>query len=283
MIRQILVSLPTYPDCPASQTLEGAAFLAQFLGASLTAQVPQLSSDPATWPAVMGAFPLDFPKLMDETVVVSERNAGVLTEALTKLCASLKVPLDIRRSLATLYPPADPLVDLARLHDLLVLPVPEIDSFDRRYTEAAIFDTGRPTLLLPSGEGTRSLNALDKVVVAWDYSREAARVLADALPILTRAKKVYVLSLLGEKGLCTTSKFCDLEKYLSAHKVNHVVEQRTIEEGGVSEAVTAYAQEVKADLLVMGAYGHSRFREFILGGATRGILSGPSLPVFLSH
>jgi nucleotide-binding universal stress UspA family protein len=94
---------------------------------------------------------------------------------------------------------------------------------------------------------------------------------------------VHVLSVLGEKGLRTTSTFCDLEKYLAAHKVNHVVEQRTLKDGGVAEAVTAYAQEVKADLLVMGAYGHSRFREFILGGATQGILSDPPLPVFLSH
>jgi len=84
MIRQILCSLPTYPDAPTSQTLEGAALLAQFLEASLTAQIPQLSSDQATWPTVIGTFPLDFPRMMNETVVASEKNAGELTEALTK-------------------------------------------------------------------------------------------------------------------------------------------------------------------------------------------------------
>jgi nucleotide-binding universal stress UspA family protein len=283
MIRQILLSLPTYPDCPPLQTLEGAVTLAQLLEASLTAQIPQLSSDSATWPKIMGAFPLDFPRLMNETVITSEKNAGIITKSLTELCCDRGVPLEIRRSLATLYPSPDFLVDLARLHDLLVLPVPEMDCFDRSFIEAALFDTGRPTLLLPSGEGTRSLSRLDTVVVAWDFSREAARALGDALPILTRAKQVHVLSILGEKGLHTTSTFGDLEKWFAAHKVNHVAEQRTAEDGAVSETVIAYTKEVDADLLIMGAYGHSRFREFILGGATRGILSGQSLPVLVSH
>ena len=283
MIRQILFSLPTYPDCPPAQTLEGAALLAQFLGASLTAQIPQLSSDQSTWPTVIGTFPLDFPRLMNETVVISEKNAGELTQALTKICSGLGVPLDIRRSLATLYQSPDALVDLARLHDLLILPVPEINNFDRGYVEAAIFDTGRPTLLLPSGNGSRGLNWLDKVVIAWDYSRESARAVADALPILARAKQVHVLSVIGEKGLNTTSTFGDVERYLNSHKINHVIEQHTLKDIGVAEKLVTYAREIKADLLVMGAYGHSRFREFILGGATRDILSSPGLPVFLSH
>lgn len=283
MIKQILLSLPSYPDRPPAETLEGAALLAQLLGASLTAQIPQLSSDPATWPTVITTYPLDVSSLMGETVAVSEKNAAELTEALTQCCSRLKVTLDVRRSLAALYPSPDSLVDLARLHDLLVLPVPEINSFDRSYLEPAIFDTGRPTLILPSGKNARPLTGLENVIVAWDYSREAARALSDAMPILARAKHVHVVSISGEKNLRTTSTFCDLEKYLVAHKVNHVVEQRPLAKGGVAETLTAYARELNADLLVMGAYGHSRFREFVLGGATRGMLSDPALPVLVSH
>ena len=283
MIKQILLALPSYPDRPPAETLEGAALLAQILDASLTAQIPQLSSDSATWPTVITTYPLDVSTLMGETVGVSEKNAAELTDVLTQCCSRLRVPLDIRRSLAEIYPSPDGLVDLARLHDLLVLPVPEINSFDRSYLEPAIFDTGRPTLMLPSGEDARPLTRLENVVMAWDYSREAARALSDAMPILTRAKRVHVVSILGEKGLRTTSTFCDLEKYLAAHKVIHVVEQRTPEQGGVAEALMACAQELQADMLVMGAYGHSRFREFVLGGATRGMLSNPALPVLVSH
>ena len=163
MIKQILLSLPTYPDRPPAETLEGAAFLAQFLGAGLTAQIPQLSSDPATWPTVITTYPLDVSTLMGETVVVSEKNAAEMTDILTQCCSRLKVTLDIRRSLAELYPSPDGLVDMARLHDLLVLPVPEISSFDRNYLEPAIFDTGRPTLMLPSGH-QRTLHVRGEVV-----------------------------------------------------------------------------------------------------------------------
>ena len=283
MIRQILLALPTYPDAPPPQTLEGSAFLAHFLGACLTAQISQLSNDESTWPPVIGAFPLDFPRLMNEAVVKSEKNAGLLTEALAQVCSDLGLPLDIRRILTTLYPPPNALVDLARLHDLLILPIPEIDGFDRSYIEAVIFDTGRPTLLLPSGKGSRGLNGLDRVVIAWDYSRESSRALADALPILLKSKQVHILSVLGEKGLHTTSTFSDLEKYLATHKVNYVLEQNALKNDSIGETIITYAREVNADLLVMGAYGHSRFREFVLGGATRSILSHPTLPVFLSH
>lgn len=282
-IKQILLSLPTYPDAPPLQTLESAVQLAQLLEAKITAQIPQLSSDQTTWPAIIGTFPLDFPKLMDEAVVASERNAADLTAALTRLSAEFRNPLDLRRNLTTIYASPESLVDLARLHDLLILPVPEIDSFGRNYMEAAIFDTGRPTLLLPSGEGCNPLRTLDLIVVAWDYSREAARALGDALPLLIRAKRVHILSIFGEKGIHTSCGSADLEKYLTAHRVKFVVADRTLTDGSVSELLASYAAETGADMLVMGAYGHSRFREFVLGGATRGMLSDPPLPVFLSH
>ena len=283
MIRQMLLSLPSYPDRAPEQVLEGAATLAQLLGASLTAQIPQLSGDQKTWPPVIGAFPLDFPQLMNEAVLQSERNAASLTEDIGKICSALRVPLDIRRSLANLIDSPDHLVDLARLHDLTIVSCSETDMLGGTVTEAVIFGTGRPTLLLPSGKGTKSLQWLDKVVVAWDYSREAARAMADALPILTRAKKVHVVSVLGEKGIRTTCAPGDMEKYLAAHHVKYALDQVPLKDVAISERLMSYAGEVKADMLVMGAYGRSRFREFVLGGATRGVLSNPLLPVFVSH
>jgi len=283
MIRQILLSLPSYPDRSPMQVLEGAATLAQLLGASLTAQIPQLSGDQKTWPPIIGAYPLDFPQLMNEAVVQSERNAASLTEDIGKVCSTLRVPLDIRRSLANLIDSPDYLVDLARLHDLTVVPCSETDMLGGTVTEAVIFGTGRPTLLLPSGKGTKSLQWLDNVVVAWDYSREAARAMADALPILAWAKKVHILSVLGEKGIHTTCALGDLEKYLTAHQVKYLLDQVPLQDVTIGERLMSYAGEVKADMLVMGAYGRSRFREFVLGGATRGALSNPRLPIFISH
>jgi len=138
-------------------------------------------------------------------------------------------------------------------------------------------------LLLPSGAGRRPLNWLDKVVVAFDYGREAARALRDALPLLIRAKEAHVVCFSGEKDVHTTSTRTDLEKYLTAHGINHLIETVPVTEGGIAKALNDYVTAVDADLLVMGAYGHSRMREFILGGATAGILGDPMLPVLLSR
>jgi nucleotide-binding universal stress UspA family protein len=284
MIRQILLSLPTHPDRPSRQALEGAAFLAQFLGASITAQIPQLCSDPQTWPAIIGTFPLDFPRMMDEAVTRSEAHAGALSNEISKICADLKVTLDMRRNLATFLGSPDALIDLGRLHDLTILPAPLWDTLGRSELEAVIFGTGRPTLLLPSGKGKKPLQSVNRVVVAWDYSREAARAMADAMPILCRAKEVHILSVFGEKGIHTTCVAGDLEKYLVAHKVNYVMDQVELNQGTIGDRVVSHAgATINADLLVMGAYGHSRMREFVLGGATRAVLADTSLPVLLSH
>lgn len=283
MIRQILLSLPTFPDRPPALTLESAAFLAQTSGASLTAHIPQLSDNPETWPAVIGTFPLDFPQMMNEAVQQSEINATALADDVTKACAALSVPLDLRRSLTTLLASPDPLVDLARLHDLTVVPLPQSDALGGSYLQSVLFGTGRPTLLLPSGAGKKRLQSLDKIVVAWDYSREAARTMADALPLLVRARQVHILSVFGEKGIRTTCVKGDLEKYLTTHDVKFALEQVPIKQEGIGDCLMSYALERNADLLVMGAYGHSRLHEFILGGATRAILSDPQLPTLVSH
>jgi nucleotide-binding universal stress UspA family protein len=283
MIRQILLSLPTYPDCPPEQTLQGAAVLVQSLGASLTVLIPQLSDNPDTWPPIIGTFPLDFPGMMNEAVILSERNAAALAEAVARICAAAKVPLDLRRCQSTLFASPETLVDLARLHDLTILPVPETDTFGRDYMEAALFGTGHPVLLLPSGKNAKPLQGLEKAVVAWGYSREAARALCDAMPILARAKLVHIVSVIGEKTIRTTSVPGDLEKYLAAHEVNFTIEQVALENSSVADCVMSLARSANADLLVMGAYGHSRLREFVMGGATQGILSDTRLPILLSH
>ena len=280
-IKEILLFLPTYPDATPDDTLESAAFLAQRMEARLTALIPQLDSDQASWPSPLGSWPVDVRGLMDETVQQSEHNAQASSMALVKLAADYRVTADLRRGVTALYAPPDALIALARLHDLTLMPVPECNSFDRAYLQAVIFNSGRPTLLLPSGRAP--LQRLDSVVVAWDGSREAARALADAMPILTLARRVHVLSVFGEKGLETGGTAADLDRYLAAHRVNYTRADRTLTQGTIDTLFADYAAEAGADLLVMGAYGHSRFREFVLGGATKGMVTAPPLPVLLSH
>src|SRR3569833_1183898 len=276
-IRRILLPVPTYPDRAPDGTLESAFRLAEILGATITAQVPQLDSDQATWPAVMGAFPVNFPHMMQELVTVSELNAAASCGALEKLSSEYNVTLDLRRSLTTLYPVSSTTVDLARLHDLLILPIPEISSFDRSWVEAAIFQSGRPVVLMPS-DG-KSVQSIDRVVVAWDYSREAARALSDALPILRHAREVQMVTVFGEKHIETTCVTADIDKFLAARQIRNNLCQ--LDAGGepIADLIQNHARAIGASMLVMGCYGHSRALEFLLGGASRGIIRHPSLPV----
>jgi nucleotide-binding universal stress UspA family protein len=281
MIREVLLRVPTVPDAAPERVLESAVALAQHLGAGLTAELLQLNSDPATWPVVVGSFPLDFPQLMNELVVKSETNAAASTRSLTELCAEYEVVLDLRRGVTTPYASQAPLIDLARLHDLAILPVPESEAPFGSWIQSVLFGSGRPVVLLPSNR--KPLQWLDRIVVAWDWSREAARALSAALPLIALARSVQVVTVFGEKAIETTSTRGDLEKYLAAHQVKYNLDQVELNGKSIGNALMDYSERFNADLLVMGAYGHSRIQEFVLGGATRQVLRDPLLPVFLCH
>jgi nucleotide-binding universal stress UspA family protein len=281
MIRRTLLSIPTFSGAVPERVLESAATLSHLLGASLAAELPQLNSDPATWHVVIGAFPLDFPNLMNELVVKSEANAAASAHSLTQLCSEFGVVLDMRRSVTTPYASHSRLVDLARVHDLVILPVPEVDAFGPSCVQAVIFGSGRPVVLLPSHG--KPLQWLDRIIVAWDWSREAARALSDALPLLALAREVHVVTVFGEKHIETSSVPADLEQFLAAHSAKYSLHQVELDGKSIGDVLMDYADGVNADLLVMGAYGHGRLREFVLGGATREILRDPKLPVFLVH
>lgn len=280
MIREILLWVPTL-DAPSERVLESAVSLCQHMRARLTAELLQLNSDKATWPLIVGGFPLDFPQLMNELVLKSETNAASSAKSLTLLCNDYGVILDLRRGVMTPYASQSPLVDLARLHDLTVLPVPETETPFGSWLQPVLFGSGRPVMLLPSNR--RPLQWLDRVVVAWDWSREAARALAAALPLIALAKTVHIVTVFGEKHIETTSTRADLEKYLAAHQIKYDFDRVELDGKSIGTTLMDYSERVGADLLVMGAYGHSRIQEFILGGATREILRDPLLPVFLCH
>jgi nucleotide-binding universal stress UspA family protein len=124
---------------------------------------------------------------------------------------------------------------------------------------------------------------LGTVVVAWDFSRAAARAVSDSLPLLERAATVRVVTVLNEKHLDRKHSAEELSKNLSRHGIDVMLDR--VDAGGraIGDVLGEYVASHAADLLVMGAYGHSRLREFVLGGATRSLLSKPSLPILFSH
>ena len=106
-------------------------------------------------------------------------------------------------------------------------------------------------------------------------------------PILEPHRKTRTLpasfTVRGEKHLQTTCGASDLNKYLDSHGIRYTLKDAVLKDDSIGECLTAYAVETHAVMLVMGAYGHARFREFFIGGATRSMLADPPLPLFLSH
>lgn len=174
---------------------------------------------------------------------------------------------------------ADVVAAAGRLTDLIVIgrPSGEAEAPLAATLDAALFDTGRPVLV---ASPTAARVVASRVALAWNGSAQAARVVAAALPILEMADHVTVLTVGTIDSVATAQ---DLIAYLGRHDVS--ASHDSIASGGASTGATllAHAEQSRADLLVMGAYGHSRLREMILGGATRDVLSAAGIPVLMAH
>ena len=156
------------------------------------------------------------------------------------------------------------------------------ESYDQWYAEALIFGSGRPTLVLPETPRPRPFK-LGTVAVAWDFSRAAARAVSDAMPLLEKAKKVRVVTVTNEKTLDTKHAAEELAKNLARHGIDVVLDKVDAKGQGIGEVLETYTASDQVDVLVMGAYGNARWRQFILGGATKSLLSKPPLPIMFSH
>lgn len=173
----------------------------------------------------------------------------------------------------------------ARYADLLVLGQADPEDHEEGgllldLPEQVLMYGGRPVLLVPrSGSFTPPAR---HALVAWNGSREAARAVSAALPLLQQVGQVTLAVLGASQGDHGEEPGADIALYLARHdiKVDVLVQPRPADAG---KAILALASELGADLLVMGAYGHSRWREMVLGGATRGVLAQATLPVLLMH
>ena len=146
--------------------------------------------------------------------------------------------------------------------------------------ETALFEGCAPVLLVPYI--TRGPLAFDRVSVAWDGGRAASRAVHAALPFLRLAQKITIV-MVGKAASAPGEPGTDLATWLARHGLN--VDVTTIEAPDISiaDALLDHAADKSVDLLVMGGYGHSRVREFLLGGATRGILASMTVPVLMAQ
>lgn len=275
-IKDILLALTSYPDATPLSVIDRAVSFASALDAHIAAiscevhiQVPGSLISFGTAEAIAGG----------EAHRSHNSAKGLLTafEAAAQRAAVLH---EIIHEQSLSHRVSERLVEYARLRDLTIVSVPE--SYDQWYAEAIIFGSGRPTLVLPESPPSGSFE-LNTVVVAWDFSRSAARAVADAIPMLEKARRVRVVTVTNEKVIDTTHSSEELAKNLARHGIDVILDNVDAAGRSIGGVLMRQVASHNADLLVMGAYGHSRFREFILGGATRCMLSKPLLPILFSH
>ncbi|WP_319483899.1 universal stress protein [uncultured Cohaesibacter sp.] len=178
----------------------------------------------------------------------------------------------------------DTLLNHARMCDLIVIGQDHPDRPEplrADLIEAALFDSGRPILLVPY-VGVEAFSA-KKILVAWDGSKTSAHAVYAAMSILEKADEVQVVIVDAEKLHLPGDPGADLAVYLSRHGVNVTVLKIPSTEGGASDALVKHVEANGNDLVVMGGYGHSRVREFILGGVTRDMLDTMPVPCLMAH
>ena len=173
-------------------------------------------------------------------------------------------------------------VQLARVHDITVLDAAGAeDTTQRTVIEDVLFDSGRAVVVIPRHGGT---SLPHRVAIAWDGSARSARAVKDALPLLIAAEAVIAVTVTGEKNLSRMAPGADLAMYLTKHGVADCkLAMLAGAGGGVAERLRLFVAEEEIDMLVMGAFVHSRFREAILGGVTRSLLDNAPLPLFMAH
>ncbi len=274
--KDILVVLPSYPEPAPLSVVGDAVAVASLLGAHIAALACEMHVEvPGHF---MSGAMVGLPGIIAGEAAKSRQNARDLLEAFEAAAARAGVSSEsVLETSRTSEAPAL-LAEYARLRDLTILP----ESNDRWYAETVIFGSGRPTLVLPQKPRPRGIG-LGRVAVAWDFSRAAARAVSDAMPLLEIAGQVRIVTVLNEKRLDFKHSAEELAKNLARHGIDIVLDR--VDAGGrpIGAVLETYVASHDPDLLVMGAYGHSRLREFVLGGATDSLLSKPPLPILFSH
>jgi nucleotide-binding universal stress UspA family protein len=220
---------------------------------------------------------------IDEQREESETAASAAIARFEEVARRNAISAESRRLDASLAGAAQMFGRIARRFDLSIVRQAEPGKapLEDLIIEAALFEAGRPVLVVPYIQ--KGTLALDRVMVCWDGGRNAARAVGDAMPFLRRAKAVEVVIVQGDAGKSDEIAGADIGEHLARHDLEVEVKRIVAKDGGVMDTILSHAADVGTDFLVMGGYGHSRLREFILGGVTRGILATMTVPVLMSH
>lgn len=226
---------------------------------------------------------VEIPKsVLDSAMAVRREQAKIVGKAFDDACRKANVRGEWRDSAGNMV---ERLALHARYADLVVVGQRTADAAPEEgaMPDRLILSAGRPTLVVPYAGRFPTVGK--NVMVAWDASRLAARAVNDALPFLKRAGKVRLIAINPKGGEESHGEIpcADIALHLARHGVKAEATSLRATDLGVGDALLSRAADFGADLIVMGAYGHARWRELVLGGATRHMLEHMTVPVLMSH
>jgi nucleotide-binding universal stress UspA family protein len=276
MIKDIVVNLTG--SSPQEFAADYAISLAQLFDAHIAGI--GFIYEPVIPGSLMGGIPTDLIEAQREE---NSKAARAATGRFEAAAARAGVSTEVRILDASVAGAADLFGRAARRFDLAVVGQarPREGASEELLIEGALFESGRPVVVVPHVQ-TQGVT-LERVLVCWDGSRPATRAIADGMPFLRRAKAIDIVAVSGERGKGSELVGTNMARHLTRHGL--AVELKRVSAGDVDvpSAIASYAAEIGADFMIMGGYGHSRLREFILGGVTRTVLSSSTIPVLMSH
>jgi nucleotide-binding universal stress UspA family protein len=269
--------LASYPEAVGDGSIQAAtAFAASFECTlhvtTFAVAIPEVSS-------VLGSLLLDVPGLIRAAEEKSKAECHRLKE-LVYAAAGSRLNVDCSTRKVVLGAALDVAAAEARYYDLAVLPWSGDTLAAQDMTHTVVFGSGRPVILVPPSARPAPL---DNIAIAWDGSRVAARALGDVLPLLADGSTISVLTVRDEKPLSEPDLANALASSLAKRGFSATPLEATLRRRTIAEALQNTALSKGAQLLAMGGFGHSRIRDFVLGGATKGILTQLRLPILLSH
>ncbi len=278
MTPQLFLPLLTYPDANAEAIAANAvAVAAQMHGdlhaVAFNAEIPGVSS-------ALSRRLMNVPAMIREAESSSSERGDVLLRKLDELAGTAEIAVTTERMAGAIALLGELAAEQARYFDLSLVGWEAANATSKATARTIVFGSGRPTMILPE---LSQVNTLKHIAIAWDGGRAAARAVADALPFLQQASEISVLTVTGEKPLKEQEAAERLAQGLRQRGLAAQASSIIAEDCPIATTIQSHAVGLRADLLVMGAFGHSRVRDFVLGGATKGVLDNLLLPVLLSH
>ena len=276
MIKDIVVNLSLAEN--GGYAGDFAVSVASTLGAHLTGIA--FVYDPIVPVAATGYIP---PEVIETQQRDNEAAAKAAIDHFNTVAGRAGLTVEPTKLPASLASAGEQFGRIARRFDLAIVgqAEPEKDEVEELVAESTLFESGRPVIVVPYIQ--KAPLKLARVMVCWDGSRQATRAIADAMPLLERAGQVELVIIANERGKQDEIAGADMGQHLARHGLKVDVNRITEGDIDVADALLSHTADAGVDFMVMGGYGHSRLREFVLGGVTRSVLRSMTIPVLMSH